>query len=292
MKNFIIAIPKIKKMVIPPVSKNIKYTQETIKIEIKEGLSTIALVIPNTFGVLEQDLLYTYLLILLNQHNKCNRNEINLTSIDPENLLKKSTIQIKIQDILKILKKSSGGSNYKQIYKSNLKLSQSIITWELYKSNNKTLIGASNLIDFNIDTKKLITAKINQFYIYYLLQPYRLYLNNYVDSYWSKYTLINLKERFTLKCELQKYIHTWLSYDIFPNNHVYTIKIEKIVNHIQDIHNISHINNDRWLRNTRYCVSQSIIQICNKLSNWYLIKSYGRGKQKINLIKRDIFIKQ
>lgn len=56
--------------------------------------------------------------------------------------------------------------------------------------------------------------------MYYLLKPYTIQSDKTIDNSLLKYTLIDLKERFTLRNELMKYIHAWLSYAVFPNTHI------------------------------------------------------------------------
>lgn len=289
-KNFIIGIPKFKQLIIPPISKQKKGHNRIIPIKIIDETSKISLLIPYNLGLVEQDLLYAYLLIVLNDKSTTIQKEnLGHDFFNSEKLLQRTTIRTSTKYILQLLKKNVGGSSYKQLYNSNLKLSQSILTWKLHhQETGQVLVGASNLIDFCMDNGDII-IKLNAFYLYYLLRPCRNQLRNLINTRWSRYTLLNLQERFQLKSELQRYIHEWLSHDIFPNDNTYTIKVDKIMNDIKAMQNIIHPDNIRWERNTRYNVTQAIKGICKTLKNWELVGSHGRGITRSYKIKRSKF---
>lgn len=290
-KNSIIGVPKIKNLSMPPCSKHETLKNQAIHLNLCFSESQIQLFMPIQIGVLENDLLYIYLsMTLQNLNNSYPIQALNNKKydfFDSKFLLEKAEIQTNISTILTLMNKKLGGSAYKWLYKSNIILAQSLLSWRLLQVNSKIIQGASSLIDFNMDNNtNEIIVRVNLFYLYYLFIPYRNRLKNLVNKNLAAYTLINVRERFQLKQELQRYVHEWLSHNIFPNGAAYRVKIDDIVSDIQLHKKIASPYYKTWLKNTRYSIGQAIKSMCTQLDNWTLSGVWGRGKTRTYQIQR------
>lgn len=290
-ENFIIAIPKIKKLIRPPALKTKKKSWTIITLSSNDEMSNVKLSTYEQIGIIEQDILYVYLLIVLRDKNLNFLISKPSSFEDIHKFLPKFTINTTQKHILQLLRKPLGGSNYKQLCNSNMKLAQCFLKWKLYIKNlGKPIIGGSSLIDFNINKNTdCVTININALYLYYLITPYRNQLTKIVDKRWARYTLLNLQERFQLTSELQKFVHEWLSHEIFPNNNAYKIKADDIIRDIKSVNIINNSDDNRWLRNNRYKISKAIKEMCKKLKNWELVDTSGRATTKIYTIQRRKF---
>ena len=275
--NSLLKIPRTKKL-------------NKMKLYLPDAKSHITSVNYRAIGSLEQDLLYIYLLIL--SQKKLVFPKINTQSLfsTPRYLLEKTMIETDAKELLDLLGKTCGGRNYKSLYSANLNLNSVLFQWVFYnRKTNKPMKGAANLINFNIDsTTNKITVDICVFYLLYLLRPIRKEVHHIIEKPWTKYTLLNLHERFILKQNLDRYIHERLSHDVYPIYKCYTIKGQDIFNEIKTNHwNQLLANSSKWQKRTRFKISESIKRICNQLDNWELVNVSGRGARKTFFIRRQ-----
>lgn len=192
-------------------------------------------------------ILYAYLLILLRDNHRNALISKQFSFLDTQEISQRAKITTTQKHVLQLLKKPLGGSNYNQLRQSNMKLAKCLLSCSLYiKQQDKPVVGASSLIDLNInENTDRMTIHISELYLYYLIISYRHQLTQVVDKRWARYTLLDLQERFQLTSELQKFVHEWLSHDIFPNDNAYKINVNDIVQGIKSNNMINNFDDKR-----------------------------------------------